>query len=431
MKTAAGFSSPSGAPGLDANAEDFSSYPGDPCSVRLSPSRFPAKVGSGMKILHLADAQLGKPMASIEDPETRTLVQRARLDALENAACAARDEDVAAVLIAGDLFDSPRATRKVVSAACAAIGKMKCPVYVIPGNHDHGGPGGIWEQPFFQREQAQLAPNLHLCLTPRPVEADGFVLFPCPLLRRTETADTTAWLREPAVLEKAAGRARIVLAHGSVVDFSSDSRDLEDDPGAGNHLALERLPREEVDYIALGDWHGVRQVGPKAWYAGAHEYDRFPKGDDYRAGRVLLVDVERGRIPEVELKPVGVLDWRRAGFSFREDADLEPLAAFIDGCARTDVLHLTLEGNLGFAALGGLRELLESLRARILYLRLEDRTRLTPSAEEIRSLTEDDDNPVIAHVAERLIREGENDSDRADVARIALQTLYGWKTHRG
>ncbi len=401
-------------------------------SARLSPPAFPAKVDSGMKILHLADAQLGKPMASIEDPETRTLVQRARLDALENAAGVARDENVAAVLIAGDFFDSPRATRKVVSAACAAIGAMKRPVYLIPGNHDHGGPGGIWEQPFFQREQAQLAPNLHLCLTPRPVEADGFVLFPCPLLRRAETADTTAWLRDPAVLEKAGGdRPRIVLAHGSVVDFSPDSRDLEDDPGAGNHLALERLPMEEVDYIALGDWHGVRQVGTKAWYAGAHEYDRFPKGDDYRAGRVLLVDAERGRIPEVEQKPVGVLDWRRAAFSFREDADLEPLASLIDACGRTDVLRLALDGNLGFAALERLHELLESLRARVLYLRLDDKTRLTPSEEEIRSLTADDTHPVIAHVAERLIREGENDSDRADVARIALQTLYGWKHHRG
>jgi DNA repair exonuclease SbcCD nuclease subunit len=36
-------------------------------------------------------------------------------------------------------------TKATVSSACAAIGSLRIPVFVIPGNHDHGGPDSLWE----------------------------------------------------------------------------------------------------------------------------------------------------------------------------------------------------------------------------------------------------------------------------------------------
>src|SRR6187401_2481376 len=145
--------------------------------------------------LHTADWQIGKPFAGVEDIQKRSLLQQERINMLERVAGAARDQNADFVVVAGDLFDSPSVTKATVSAACSAIGKLPIPVFAIPGNHDHGGPGSLWEQPFFRQEQAQLAPNLRMLLTPEAVELENAVLFPCPLLRRHESTDLTAWLR--------------------------------------------------------------------------------------------------------------------------------------------------------------------------------------------------------------------------------------------
>jgi hypothetical protein len=54
------------------------------------------------------------------------------------------------------------------SAGCAAIGRLGVPVFLIPGNHDHGGQLGLREQPFFEPEREQLAPNLRVLLKAGP-----------------------------------------------------------------------------------------------------------------------------------------------------------------------------------------------------------------------------------------------------------------------
>ncbi len=90
--------------------------------------------------------KLGKPFASIRDDSKRHRVQRERLHVLQRIAALAGETEASFVLVAGDLFDSSHATKATVSAACAGIGRIGVPVFVIPGNHDHGGPGSIWHQ---------------------------------------------------------------------------------------------------------------------------------------------------------------------------------------------------------------------------------------------------------------------------------------------
>src|SRR6266436_52905 len=101
------------------------------------------------KFLHTADWQFGKPFAGVEDVSKRTLLQQERINVLERIGEAARAHHVEFIIVAGDLFDSPSATKATVSAACSAVGKMQLPVFAIPGNHDHAGPGSLWQQPFF------------------------------------------------------------------------------------------------------------------------------------------------------------------------------------------------------------------------------------------------------------------------------------------
>lgn len=379
--------------------------------------------------LHTADWQLGKPFASVDNDAKRFRLQEQRIQTIRELATKIEESGAAFVIVAGDLFDSPHVTKATVSAACAAIGSLKIPVIAIPGNHDHGGPGSIWEQEFFLREQQQLAPNFQILLKPEPLVLDSAIIFPAPLLRRHEPGDPTAWIRQAAVAPSLpSGLPRIVLAHGTIQGFGSQQDDEEDAPSTVNWIALTSLPTEAIDYIALGDWHGTKQVGSKAWYSGTPEIDRFPKGVGNEPGNILKVTVSRSQNPVVERIPSGRLAWKELAYRFSDDASLELFSRQLDELIgqRGDehLLLLTLDGSLGMEASGQLENIIESLEARLVRLKLDSRVTIAPTEEEIAALTRRAEDPLIATVATELVSRCQGDSEESVIARIALRELH-------
>jgi len=378
--------------------------------------------------LHTADWQLGKPFSSVRDEGKRHQLQQGRLQAVQRLAALAKESGAGFILVAGDLFDSSQATKATVSSACAAIGSLGVPVLVIPGNHDHGGPGSIWDQDFFKREQQQLAPNLRVLLRPEPVILESAIIFPAPLLRRHEPGDPTAWIRhafdDPELPQDL---PRIVLAHGTIQGFGSSQDDESGETNVVNWIDLSRLP-EGIDYIALGDWHGSKQVGPKAWYSGTPEIDRFPKGEGNDPGNVLKVTLARGQVPQIEKIPSGRFLWKEFAFRFSDDASLDLFAARLDEMIGTrgdeHLLLLTLEGSLGIEASGRLEKILESWEARLLRLKLDQRVTIAPTEEEIGALTQRAADPLIASVASQLVARIAGDDEDSAVARLALRELH-------
>jgi len=376
------------------------------------------------RFLHTADWQLGKPFAGVEDVQKRSILQQERIEVLKRIATAAQEHGAEFILVAGDVFDSSAATKATVSAACAAIRDMGRPVFIIPGNHDHGGPGSVWEQPFFLREQQSLAPNLRVLLKPEPVECESAILYPCPLLRRHESTDTTAWLR---TLDIDADKPRVVLAHGSVQGFGT--QDDDEEAGAGvNQIDLDRLDDGRFDYIALGDWHGTKQVNPRAWYAGTPEPDRFPRGEGNDPGHALVVTAGRGELPAVNRLDTARIGWHQTAFHFDDDSALDRLEAELQKLsgnrARQDLLRLELSGSLGIEAASALESMIESWQARLVRLKLYDQTRIAPSPPELMALTERASDPLIARVARQLVEQQSGDSEEAAIARTALRVLY-------
>lgn len=375
-----------------------------------------------MRFLHTADWQIGKPFQSIIDTAKRESLRNQRIETIKSLRDLIERESLDFVLVCGDLFDSATPDQPTVSALCSAVGSLGVPVYAIPGNHDHGGPGCIWEQSFFQREQAELAPNLKVFLKPEPVILDGAVLLPCPLLRRHESQDPTAWLRnEPDDLP--AGLPRIVLAHGSTQGFSS-SGDID---GATdiNRIELERLPDDAYDYIAMGDWHGLKEITTRAWFSGTPEQDRFAKGESNQPGQVLTVAItQRGAAPEIRPIRTGTVGWHAPEpFHLSSDLDFDALSAHIEACIGTragrDLLKLSVAGTLSFAGIERFEQLAESLRARLIRLELDRNIQVEPSAEELDALSERQD-PLIAQVAKELRESLETDP----LARDALRELH-------
>ena len=378
--------------------------------------------------IHTADWQLGKPFAQIGDPDKRAAVRKARVEVIDRIREAAVDQEAAFVLVAGDLFDSTTVDKPVVSAACTAIGRIPVPVLVIPGNHDHGGPGSVWEQPFFQREREQLAPNLQVLLDAAPVVLEQAVILPCPLLHRTVVGDPAAWLQNTEVFEALPeDLPRIVLAHGSAQRFVGAWTDDEEDHVSTNLIDPDRLEAMSIDYVALGDWHGTLQVGAKSWYAGTPEPDRFPKGEDQDPGNVLAVRVARGMPPEVKRVHTARLSWRRAAFQFTDDASLNrfrnEIGQTIGEQTGEALIQLVLTGSLGIEAHTVLERTLESLDARLVWLRVIPDVQVAPTDTEIAELAERPGDPLIAAVAATLVRQATQDEDPR-AAQLALRLLH-------
>ena len=377
--------------------------------------------------IHTADWQLGKPFSRVDDPDGQALLRQERLSAIDRIGEVARDRQASFIVVAGDVFDSHLPPPRLISTALERIGQLPVPVYVIPGNHDYGGPGSLWLFDHMQREQQALAPNLRVLLHTEPLERDDAILLPCPLQHKKVATDPTAWLRE---LDIAAfdDRPRIVLAHGSTVNFQAEV-DAEDEPGQTNFINLERLTPllPEIDYIALGDWHGFVKAGEKAWYAGSHETDRFPRTDQ-RPGHVALVDVSRGGSPQVEPIPTGAVHWFEHAETFMASAGPHQLHASLErlrGDAGSKLMvKLRLDGHLSLEGHDALQSILATWSARTIHLRADNQVALQPSDDELAALTTRSDDPLISGVAQSLTEALAAEGEEAELAAIALTLLH-------
>lgn len=392
-----------------------------------------------LRLIHTADWQIGKPYGKVADPRKRYLLQEERLRAIGRIAAVVRQRQARLVVVAGDLFDSPTVAPTAVLEVLEAIGAMEVPVVVIPGNHDHGAPGTVWHREEFQRERARRAPNLQPLLQREPWQNAELVVLPCPLLRQADSADPTAWIASLDWSSLPADRPRLVLAHGGIQGFAARDYDADGEArgGAHNQLDLARLPDQEIDYIALGDWHNLKAVSAKAWYPGTPEPDRFDQGDANQRGQVLQVELERGAPPVVEAIPTGRLGWHQRSVRFQSDDDLERLEVelqrLIGGRVSQDLLQLEVSGQLSLGAHQRYQALMAGLEDQLLRLKRKGHCDTAPRAEELAQLVERPGDPLIAGVAAQLQRrldlhEKDGEEASARLTRLALSELFGFAT---
>ena len=381
-----------------------------------------------VRFSHTADWQIGKPYGPIESPDNQATARQSRIDSIRKIGSLVAEHQASFVIVAGDLFDSITPDRQTVHRTCNAVGEIGVPFYVIPGNHDHGGASSVWHQPYFLQAQKQYSPNLNVLLNNEPVIFDGAVILPRPLLRKHESTDTISDLRhhDYTVYED---RVRIVLAHGSILSFGgSDDVDIDGSKGAVNLIDIAQLPRQEIDYIALGDWHGAKKVAEHAWYSGTHETDRFPKGEDYLSGHVLLVEASRSGQPVVTPVKTTELHWHVRETELRNEDSLNALEADVqalrEGRVGKDLLRLEIKGALGISQMHRFLEMLETWKADFLHLDVSNEVIAAPTQEEVNGLSTRPGDPITAAVARKLLQMAENGEADAAIANEALRELH-------
>ncbi|MFM8932678.1 MAG: exonuclease SbcCD subunit D, partial [Gemmataceae bacterium] len=220
-------------------------------------------------------------------------------------------------------------------------------------------------------------------------------------------------------------RPRIVLAHGSVREFGSAAADGE----APNQIQLGQLHAGQIDYVALGDWHGVKEVGSNAWYSGTPEIDRFPKGADNRPGHCLVVTATRGATPQVEQRRTTRKAWHQVERQVHSGEELETLELefrqLLGSRVNDDLMELEISGSLGLEGRDRLERMLESIRPALIALEVRDRVTTSPTEAEIEALTCRAADPLIRTVASRLIeRYRGSTGDSGAIALSALRDLH-------
>ena len=387
-----------------------------------------------VSFIHTADWQIGKPYLQIKDEQKRFKLQEERLKAIKRIGEAANYHKSSFIIVAGDLFDSPTPPITAVLEVLEAIGNIDIPVFVIPGNHDHGSLGTIWHREDFKNHQKQLAPNFQLFLKKEPYEIENSILLPCPLLRNKESSDPTLWLRNFNWNSLPKKKSRIVIAHGAVQNFAGRNYLLDQETQIRSHnlIDLEKLQRDEIDYIALGDWHNLKQINSHTWYSGTPEPDRFDHGQENHRGQVLNVNISRSGNPQVESIQTGKIKWHNMTFQFNNERDLDRFKRQIENLIGTrvsrDLLRIEISGALSFAAHRKYQEITTDLENKLLRLRIKGECLQIPKDSELETLTRNLEDPLIAQVAselkQRLTVENINDHEKSSITIEALSELF-------
>ena len=173
---------------------------------------------------------------------------------------------------------------------------------LLPGNHDPIGRGAVYhaDHPF-----RQGLPDFVHVVDGRGWElslGDSAVLYASPCESKAGQTDLVASLprREPGD-----ERFRIGMVHGQTFDLEGHQTNFP--------IARGSAADRGLDYLALGDTHGFREVEPDATaptvYPGAPEATTFNEPD---SGHVAIVFLPRDRRRRAQVLPerVGSWTWR-------------------------------------------------------------------------------------------------------------------------
>jgi predicted phosphodiesterase len=318
-----------------------------------------------VRFLHTADWQFG--MKARHVAQVGEAVRSARLDTLSRVGHLATQQGAQFILMAGDVFEDNQVDDALVHRVLHCLADMPCPVFVLPGNHDHAGPGSV----YLRRAFAWRPANVHLLLELKPVHIGEAVLLPAPAFQKWSAEDPTLKLTE---MDGGSG-IRIGVAHGSLrIDGRYQPNDFP--------IALDAATRAGLDYLALGHWHSFYAHDPRTVYAGTPETTKFDERD---SGTAALVQIEAaGAPPCLGRLEVGGLRWLQweADLSVDPQAVLarwrEDLEALPEG--KRVLLRLLPGGRITLEARAMLDDFAAWAAPRVLFLDLKEE-QLQPSLD--------------------------------------------------
>ncbi len=371
-----------------------------------------------LRLFHTSDSHLGHQQYPRTGPNGLNQREQDLYDAFDAVVAAAIADAPDLFVHAGDLFDGVRPTNRALAVALEGflrLSRAGIPVVVIAGNHETprlretGSPFRLFEH----------LEGVNVAYRGRPeridvTAADGS---PATIHAIPQCSGNEALAAAIAGLERGPG-ANVLVVHGAIHSLPA-FRNAE-----FNELSLEPSWFDErFDYVALGHYHGVKQVTPRAWYCGAP--DRVSMAEAGDAKGFLDARVDAGSVATVDFRPLDVrpyvdlppVDAEGLDAAAVLDAGTRALGRVDAGAVarlRVDNLDPTLRGVLAARALQD-----AGAHALHLDLRLEwqDSSRRVQGPAEIRGLMEEFEEYAASHPVERL--------DRARLLAMARDVLDG------
>ena len=350
--------------------------------------------------IHTADLQIGKKFGQFPDHIALKL-QDARMEVVRKIAELATECNADAILVAGDCFETISVSDETLRRFRVMTEKFSGKWVLLPGNHDYAAA----ESPWSRLKRMGLPNNITIADEPEQVTInDHVVILPAPLKRRQEVVDLTEWFDEHPTDENV---IKVGLAHGSVEGILPDSNSIK------NPIAADRCEKARLDYFALGDWHGCKEISEKTWYAGTPEPDRFR---DNMPGYVLDVKISHaGASPKVEPVPIANYFWQTKDIEILPNNVDEVSKIFADDNLRRTVLKLKLSGTVDLATSAAIEESCKELGARVVHLDLIDELLIEPSSSDFDGL---DTSGFVGIAFDKL------KAMQSDKAKRALSLLY-------
>ncbi len=257
-----------------------------------------------MKFLHTADWQMG--MKAVHTGSSARSLRDIRFKSASASVDIAKARNVDFVLLAGDTFEHHDVDEVIVKRTVEVINQFApIPVFVLPGNHDPASSGSVWKR---QSWSSVIGDHVKLCDTPEPIPIGSHtILYPCPLKQKQSGLDPTNWIPSRAEDDNL---IRVGLAHGG----------LDILPSPPNFpISPKRTELADLDYLALGDWHGLLEHG-RSVYSGTMEPTSFGERDP---GHVLIVEIPAaGETPSIESVRVAQLRWKQFDLDLQDDSDV-------------------------------------------------------------------------------------------------------------
>ena len=314
-----------------------------------------------MKIIHCADVHLDSAMKKNLSREQSLQRKSELLLTFETMIRYAQANDVKAILIAGDLFDTNVVSRKTGSVVLNSIKQAQdIDFFYLRGNHDAYNFFASGEQEEGLPGNLKLFSNQFMTYSYPEVTISGVEL----------TQDNQDTVYQSLILDP--GTFNIVMLHGQDSEYNSKDK--------AQVIALNQLKNRFIDYLALGHIHmykeGQLDNRGSYCYPGCLEGRGFDECGD--KGFVLL-EIKNGKMTK-EFIPVAkrrlhelTVDVTGCGSTFEVAERIGEAVGNVDS---QDLVQVLLEGEVSMDSERNLPYLTEKFGQQFYTFQIKDKTRL-------------------------------------------------------
>ena len=352
-----------------------------------------------MKIIHTGDVHLGAPFDNL--PKEKSRIRRVELlDSFIRLCAYARENDVSAVLIAGDLFDENQTPSYVKKQVFQAVeGAKPVQFFYVLGNHDD------------EFSESGLPSNLllfswtHTWCT--------YSLGEGVVISGLDTKNLSAQTLSSLALSPS--QFNVVLLHGDIYGKGREAIDLR------------LLENKNVDYLALGHIHKPDLERRRLDARGSYRYCGCLEGrgfDEIGKRGFFLLEIEKGVIVSEKV----------LSFSNREvrevRVDISACQSYFDventvmnalsNVGVQDVVKLTLIGSVA-PSLKKDKELLTArLSQRLFFVKIVDESRIKWNPADYAN-----DTSERGEFVKEVGRYAMNERQRDEILEIGLKAIAG------